>query len=165
MDGVYIPETAIFAAGCFWGVQHYFNQVPGVLETEVGYTGGKTKNPTYEEVCYYKTGHAEAIRILYNPQQISYPNLLKHFFRMHDPTQKDRQGPDIGSQYRSAILFLDEKQQIQAESAISELRSIFSKPIVTELREFATWWPAEDYHQNFAERTGQGACHVRYQDV
>ena len=114
-------EIAILAAGCFWGVQYYFDQVPGVIETEVGYIGGKTDNPTYENVCYEKTGHAEATKIVFNPEILSYDVLLRQFFRMHDPTQLNRQGPDVGDQYRSVIFYLNDEQKALAARVINEL--------------------------------------------
>lgn len=160
-------QTATFAAGCFWGVQYYFDQVPGVLKTTAGYTGGHVDNPSYEAVCTHTTGHAEAVQINYDPQKISYETLLKQFFRMHDPTQLNRQGPDIGDSYRSAIFYNSETQKKTAQKMIDELNSSgkFRKPIVTTLEPAATFWPAEDYHQKFTERTGRGMCHVDYKPV
>src|SRR5258708_7519565 len=108
-------QTAIFAAGCFWGVQQYFDQVPGVLETEVGYIGGHVESPTYEQVCSHTSGHAEAVKVVFDPAKVSYQTLLKHFFTMHDPTQLNRQGPDVGDNYRSAIFYFDDEQKKQAE--------------------------------------------------
>lgn len=165
MKDVYTPEVAVFAAGCFWGVQYYFDQVPGVLETVVGYTGGKLNNPTYEDVCYRDTGHAEAVMVTFNPQQVSYETLLKHFFRLHDPTQLNRQGPDIGTQYRSAIFPQDDIQQQQAEEVIAALKRETGKKIVTTIETADTFWLAEDYHQKFTERTGRGMCHIPYAPV
>lgn len=162
MKEIYKPQTAIFAAGCFWGVQFYFDQVPGVIETVVGYTGGETDDPSYEEVCNRDTGHAEAVRIVFNPQKVGYDTLLKHFFRMHNPTQLNRQGPDIGTQYRSAIFPQTDKQMEQAEKAIAELRQKTGKNIVTTVEAAENFWQAEDYHQKFTERTGRGMCHVEY---
>ena len=158
-------EEAILAAGCFWGVQAYFDQVPGVIETEVGYIGGHTDNPSYEAVCTHTTGHAEATRIVFDPSKINYKTLLAQFFRMHDPTQLNRQGPDVGDSYRSAIFYANDQQKAVAQAAIDELRasSKFKKPIVTTLEPLKKWWPAEDYHQNFTERTGRGMCHVPYE--
>jgi len=158
--------TAIFAAGCFWGVQYYFDQVPGVMETEVGYIGGHTDSPTYEQVCTHTTGHAEATKIAYDTAKVSYKTLLKQFFRMHDPTQLNRQGPDVGDQYRSAIFYTDEDQKKQAEEVIKQLNaSEFGGRIVTTLEKAGKWWPAEDYHQKYSEKTGMGACHIDYAPV
>ena len=156
-------QTAIFAAGCFWGVQFYFDQVPGVSATEVGYIGGNQDNPTYEEVCYMDTHHAEAVKITFDPKQVTYETLLKQFFRMHDPTQLNRQGPDVGDQYRSAIFYLDEEQKNQAEAMIEDLKQ--EKPIVTTLEKATTFWKAEEYHQKFTEKTGRGMCHIPYTPV
>lgn len=159
-------ETAILAAGCFWGVQYYFDQVPGVLETEAGYIGGKTDNPTYENVCYDNTGHAEAVKITFDPKKIDYETLLKQFFRMHDPTQLNRQGPDVGNQYRSAIFYFDEQQKNTAEQVIKGLNeSSFHGKIVTTLEKAEKFWPAEEYHQKFTEKTGMGMCHIPYAPV
>jgi peptide-methionine (S)-S-oxide reductase len=157
-------SIAIFAAGCFWGVQFYFDQVPGVIQTEVGYIGGKVDNPTYEQVSSHTTGHAEATKISYDPKKVSYETLLKHFFRIHDPTQLNRQGPDVGDQYRSAIFYLDDKQKSGAEETIKLLNksSNFDKPIVTALEPAGKFWRAEGYHQKYTEKTGIGACHVDY---
>jgi methionine-S-sulfoxide reductase len=160
-------ETAIFAAGCFWGVQAYFDQVPGVLETEVGYIGGQTENPTYEQVCSHTTGHAEATKITYDPKKVNYETLLKQFFRMHDPTQLNRQGPDIGDSYRSAIFYLNDQQKVEAEEQIKLLNksSNFDKPVVTTLEKAGKWWRAEEYHQKFTQKTGMGSCHVDFAPV
>ncbi|HVS79244.1 MAG TPA: peptide-methionine (S)-S-oxide reductase MsrA [Candidatus Saccharimonadales bacterium] len=160
-------ETAIFAAGCFWGVQDYFDQIPGVLKTEVGYTGGHTDLPTYEMVLTHTTGHAEAVRVTFDPSKVSYGTLLKQFFRMHDPTQLNRQGPDIGDNYRSAIFYSGEDQKKAAEKAIEELNKSgrYKKPIATTLEPAGKWWRAEDYHQKFVQKTGRGACHVEYSPI
>ena len=159
-------ETAIFAAGCFWGVQYYFDQVPGVLETEAGYIGGTVDNPTYEQVCSHTTGHAEAVKVVFDPTKISYEMLLKHFFRMHDPTQLNRQGPDVGDSYRSAIFYSNNQQKQAAEALIKQPnKTKFNGKIVTTLERAGTFWPAEDYHQKFTSRTGRGMCHVEYQPV
>jgi len=158
-------ETAIFAAGCFWGVQYYFDQVPGVKETLVGYTGGHTEKPSYEDVCTHTTGHAEAVKISFDPKEVSYETLLKQFFRMHDPTQMNRQGPDIGDSYRTAIFYTSEEQKEQAEKAKQEAAKNFKDPIVTEITKATEFWPAEDYHQKFTERTGRGMCHIAYAPV
>jgi peptide methionine sulfoxide reductase msrA/msrB len=159
-------EKAIFAAGCFWGVQYYFDQVPGVIETEAGYIGGSIKNPSYEQVCYEDTGHAEAIKITYDPKKVSYETLLKQFFRMHDPTQLNRQGPDIGDQYRSAIFYLSDEQKSQAQKVIDELnKEKFGGKIVTTLEKAGEFWTAEDYHQKYTEKTGRGICHIDYAPI
>lgn len=160
MKEVFHPEVAVFAAGCFWGVQYYFDQIPGVIETIVGYTGGRVDNPTYEQVCNTDTGHAEAVYIKYNPEIIDYDMLLRHFFRMHDPTQVNRQGPDIGSQYRSSIFYQNDEQKELAEKKIKELSKKYKKPIATRVAVGRDFWKAEDYHQKFTERTGRGMCHV-----
>lgn len=159
-------HSTIFAAGCFWGVQYYFDQMPGVLETEVGYTGGHIDNPSYEQVCADGTGHAEAVKIIYDPQKISYETLLRQFFAMHNPTQLNQQGPDVGDQYRSAIFYASEEQKQQAQKIIDELnKEKFDGKIVTTLELAGKWWPAEDYHQKYTQRTGHGMCHVPYVPV
>ena len=158
-------ETAIFAAGCFWGVQFYFDQVPGVKETLVGYTGGHTEKPTYEDVCSHTTGHAEAVKITFDPSEVTYETLLKQFFKMHDPTQLNRQGPDVGDSYRTAIFYTSDKQKELAEKVKEESSDKFDKPVVTEITKASEFWPAEDYHQKFAERTGRGMCHIPYSEV
>jgi methionine-S-sulfoxide reductase len=156
-------DVAIFAAGCFWGVQYYFDQVPGVLETSVGYIGGHIDKPTYEQVCTHKTGHAEAVKIVFDPEKVSYKTLLMQFFRMHKPTQLNRQGPDVGDNYRSAIFYQNEEQKTKAEEVINELnKTKFDGKIVTTLEPNSTFWPAEDYHQKYTERTGHGMCHIPY---
>lgn len=161
-----MTQIATFAAGCFWGVQYYFDQVPGVVASEVGYTGGHTKNPSYEAVCTHTTGHAEATRVEFNPDKVSYEMLVKQFMRMHNPTELNRQGPDIGDSYRSAIFYHDEVQKQTAQKTIDELnKSQFDGKIVTTLEQASDWWPAEDYHQKFTERTGQGFCHVPYKAI
>lgn len=159
-------DTAIFAGGCFWGVQYYFDQVPGVLETKVGYIGGHTKNPTYEQVITHRTGHAEAVWIRFDSQKVSYDTLLKHFFRLHDPTQLNRQGPDIGDNYRSAVFYANNAQKKAAQKMIDELNSSkFNGKIVTTLEPATTLWPAEAFHQKFTEKTGRGMCHVAYAPI
>ena len=160
-------QTAIFAGGCFWGVQFYFDQVPGVLQTEVGYTDGRTDNPTYEQVCSHTTGHAEATKITFDPAKVSFRTLLRHFFRIHDPTQLNRQGPDVGDQYRSAIFYTSEEQKTETEELLNLLSNSkeYDKPIVTKLEPAGTFWKAEEYHQKYTEKTGLGACHVDYAPV
>jgi methionine-S-sulfoxide reductase len=160
-------QEAIFAAGCFWGVQDYFDQVPGVVETEVGYSGGHVDHPSYEAVCTHTTGHAEAVRVVYDPEKVSYKTLLKHFFRMHDPTQLNRQGPDVGDNYRSAIFYSNDTKKKQAQAMIDELDKSgqYNKPVVTSLESTTKWWPAEEYHQKFTQKTGHGACHISYAPI
>ena len=158
-------EKALFAAGCFWGVQFYFDQVPGVVKTTVGYTGGHTENPTYEQVCSHMTGHAEAVLIEFDPVKVSYETLCRQFFHMHDPTQLNRQGPDVGDNYRSAIFYFNQEQRKVAEKARDAAQPKFDKPIVTTIEPATQFYEAEDYHQKYAERTGQGQCHIPYSDV
>lgn len=142
-------EKATFAAGCFWHVQKVFDKVDGVVETRVGYTGGEIANPTYEQVCTGKTGHAEAIEILFDPQKISYQGLLEVFWKMHDPTTLNRQGPDIGRQYRSAIFAHSEAQLETAKKSKAEAASSFNAPIVTEITSATPFYEAEAYHQKY----------------
>lgn len=144
-------KTAIFAAGCFWGVESNFKKLPGVIATVVGYTGGEVENPTYQLVCSDKTGHAEAIRITYDPDKIAYKDLVKAFFDLHDPTTPNRQGPDVGSQYRSAIFYHDEDQRKMAEETKNELDQSgkYRYPIVTQIVPADEFYEAEDYHQDY----------------
>jgi peptide-methionine (S)-S-oxide reductase len=151
---------ATFAAGCFWGVEQRFAALPGVLTTEVGYTGGTTARPTYEQVCSHSTGHAEAVRLEYDPEQVSYEELLDAFFAMHDPTTPDRQGPDVGSQYRSAIFTHSEDQERAAREHVARLQAsgLYSDPIVTEIAPAPEFWRAEEYHQRYLEKRGRWGC-------
>jgi len=158
-------KKAIFAAGCFWGVQYYFDQVPGVEKSVVGYIGGHVENPTYEQVCTHKTGHAEAVELEFDENIVSYETLLRHFFRMHDPTQLNRQGPDIGDNYRSAIFYMDDEQKKQAEKMINDIQVDYKDPIETNLEAAGKFYDAEDYHQKYAETTGRGMCHIEYQPI
>jgi peptide-methionine (S)-S-oxide reductase len=158
-------EQIIFAAGCFWGVQFYFDQVPGVVSTTVGYTGGATENPTYEEVCTHTTGHAEAVLVEYDTTKVSTETLLKQFFRMHDPTTLNRQGPDVGDSYRSAIFYVTDEQKKLAEKALKEAQPNFKDPIVTQIEEAGPFYRAEEYHQKYTEKTGRGMCHIPYASV
>lgn len=156
---------ALFAAGCFWGVQFYFDQVPGVSSSTVGYTGGHTENPSYEAVCTHTTGHAEAVLLEFDSEVIDYEMLCRQFFKMHDPTQLNRQGPDVGDSYRTAIFYFDEEQKSIAEKVKNEVQSNYNDQIVTEITEASKFYPAEDYHQKYAERTGRGMCHIPYEPI
>jgi peptide-methionine (S)-S-oxide reductase len=158
-------QKALFAAGCFWGVQYYFDEVPGVIRTTVGYTGGHTENPTYEAVLTHTTGHAEAVLIEFDPKEVNYETLCKQFFRMHDPTQLNRQGPDVGENYRSAIFYFDDGQRQTAEAVKQASQPQFKQPIVTEITKAGPFYEAEDYHQKYTERTGRGMCHIPYEPV
>ncbi len=149
----------IFAAGCFWGVQFYFDQIEGVVSTAAGYTGGHTKNPTYEDVCYKDTGHAEAVLIEFDDSRVSFEMLVKQFLYMHDPTQVGGQGPDIGSQYRSAIFYTTDAQMQTIQDVFAAQSKDYDKPIATQITPAAIFYPAEDYHQKFTARTGRGICH------
>ena len=152
--------TATFAAGCFWGVEQRFAGLPGVTSTEVGYTGGTTPHPTYEQVCSHATGHAEAVRLEYDPERISYEELLAAFFGMHDPTQLNRQGPDFGDQYRSAVFFHTPEQEKAARASVGQLTEsgVFKRPIVTQIVAAPEWWRAEEYHQKYLVKNGAAAC-------
>lgn len=152
--------TAVFAGGCFWGVEDAFSKAPGVLDAVSGYTGGKVENPGYEQVSRGNTGHAEAVRVTYDPARVSYEELARLFFEIHDPTQLNRQGPDIGTQYRSAVFYANEEQKRVAASLIEQLHRK-GWDVATELVPLDVFYPAEDYHQDFTARTGQGACHLR----
>jgi peptide methionine sulfoxide reductase msrA/msrB len=149
-------ETATFAAGCFWGVEYKMGKVPGVVSTVVGYTGGTTVAPTYEEVCTDKTGHAEAVQVAFDPAKVTYADLVRHFFAIHDPTQVNRQGPDYGTQYRSAIFYHDEQQKETAQKIMAELANSgkFKKPLSTELVPAKAFYRAEEHHQKYFEKHG-----------
>jgi peptide-methionine (S)-S-oxide reductase len=153
---------ATFAAGCFWGVEAAFRQVSGVKSTAVGYTGGQTPNPTYEQVCTDRTGHAEAVEVEFDPAAVSYDQLLAVFWQNHDPTQLNRQGPDYGSQYRSAIFYHTPEQQAAAEASLKRLAESgkFNRPIVTQIVPAAAFHRAEEYHQQYLEKRGQSGCHI-----
>ena len=152
-------ETAIFGAGCFWGVELAFGQVKGVIKTSVGYTGGATENPTYEQVCTGKTGHAEVVWVEFDPSAVTYEKLLDVFWGCHDPTTLNRQGPDIGTQYRSAIFFQGSQQEALAIQSKEKNAGRFSSSIVTEITAASKYYIAEDYHQKYLEKRGMGSCH------
>ncbi len=155
-------EKAIFAAGCFWGVEAAFREIKGVLSTMVGYTGGSTKKPTYEQVCTDTTGHAEAVEVTFDPSKVSYEELLEAFWKTHDPTTIDRQGPDIGKQYRSAIFYFNEKQKKAAQESKSRMEKsgVYKNKIVTEIKPMAEFHKAEEYHQQYLEKKGLRTCHI-----
>lgn len=155
-------EAAVFAAGCFWGVQDRFMGLNGVVETISGYSGGYTKNPTYEEVCANKTGHAESVKVIYDPSVISYSELLNVFWNTHDPTQLNRQGPDVGSQYRSVIFYFHDDQKRLAEKSRKEREDSkkYDIPIVTEVVPASEFYKAEEYHQKYLLKHGMSACHI-----
>ncbi len=155
-------DRAIFAAGCFWGVEETFRVLPGVVETSVGYTQGTLDNPDYRAVCSGKTGHAEAVEIVFDPTKIDYSTLLQVFWENHNPTTLNQQGPDFGTQYRSGIYFQDEAQKIAAEISKKNLEASgkFKRPIVTEIMPATTYYPAEEYHQKYLAKRGQSNCHI-----
>jgi len=164
-DNTMVPEhteTAAFAAGCFWGVQADFDNVKGVISTEVGYEGGHTKNPTYKDVCTDRTGHAETVQVVYDPSVVSYNDLLKAFWELHDPTTPNRQGPDVGSQYRSVIFYFTPEQQSAAIASKEALAKSgkFRNPIVTEIVPSQIFYRAEEYHQEYLKKHGQAACGI-----
>lgn len=156
-------DKATFGAGCFWGVEAVFRQVPGVVATSVGYMGGTLVNPTYEDVCTDKTGHAEVVQVIYDPSKVSYGELLKIFWQNHDPTTPNRQGPDVGTQYRAVIFFHDPEQETLARASKESLEQggVFSRPIVTEIVSASEFWPAEEYHQRYLEKRGLARCHSK----
>ena len=145
-------EKATFGAGCFWNIEDIFAKTKGVVKTKVGYLGGKVKNPSYEKVCSGKTGHVEAVEIIYDPSKISYENLLNIFWKIHNPTTKNRQGLDIGTQYNSVIFYHNEKQKTLAENSKKEIQKKSSKKIVTQIRKASNFWYAEEYHQKYIEK-------------
>jgi peptide-methionine (S)-S-oxide reductase len=161
-EGSVKTEKATFAAGCFWGVESAFRQVAGVLDAQVGYTGGKTVNPTYREVCTGTTGHAEALEITFDPAKVPYETLVSLFFKMHDPTQVNRQGPDVGTQYRSAVFYHSPEQKAVAETIKATLSKSgkYKKALATEILPAEPFYRAEEYHQRYFEKNGGPACHI-----
>jgi peptide-methionine (S)-S-oxide reductase len=153
-------ETATFGAGCFWQVEVEFRNTDGVKDAVVGYTGGSTERPSYEDVCTGRTGHAEAVEVTFDPDEVTYDELLEVFWRLHDPTQMNRQGPDIGTQYRSAILFHTPEQEKRAIASRDRIQANFRNPIATEIVPAGSFWPAEDYHQRYLEKRGLATCKV-----
>jgi peptide-methionine (S)-S-oxide reductase len=155
-----VTETATFGAGCFWGVEIEFRNVPGVVDTAVGYEGGTLPNPTYEDVCSHTTGHAEVVQVEFDPEEISYDKLLELFWDVHDPTQVNRQGPDVGSNYRSVIFFHSPEQQEQALESKAHAQTRFERPIATEIVPASEFWRAEDYHQQYLVKRGLATCRI-----
>jgi len=155
-------QKATFGAGCFWGVEETFRAIPGVKETAVGYSGGDTERPTYEDVCSSKTGHAEVVEVTYDSDEVAYEKLLGVFWENHDPTQWHRQGPDYGSQYRSVIFVHSEEQRLAAEASMAALAASgkWARKIVTEIEAAGAFWRAEDYHQQYLAKRGLGSCHI-----
>ncbi len=147
-------EKAMFGAGCFWGVETAFRELDGVVEVAVGYSGGETREPTYEQVCSADTGHAEVVEVTFDPEKISYAQLVERFWDIHDPTQMNRQGPDFGTQYRTAIFYYDDDQRRIAEESKERAEPRFRKPIATEITSASDFWRAEDYHQRYFEKRG-----------
>lgn len=154
-------EKATLAAGCFWGVEAAFREKEGVLSTTVGYTGGTTADPTYRQVCSDRTGHAEAVEVEYDPSRIGYEALLELFWSIHDPTTPNRQGPDVGSQYRSAIFTHSPEQQAAALASLERARAGFKRPIVTQIQPASAFYRAEEHHQRYLEKRGLASCHIR----
>lgn len=155
-------EKATFGAGCFWGVEAEFRKIKGVKQTLVGYEGGTTQHPSYEEVCSHKTGHAEVVQVEYDPNEVSYQNLLNVFWENHDPTQVNRQGPDVGTQYRSVIFYDNDEQKRLAEESKKERAESgrYRRPIATEIVPASEFWRAEEYHQQYLEKRGLASCHI-----
>ena len=155
-----MERKATFGAGCFWGVEAAFRQLDGVTKTRVGYAGGHTQNPSYEDVCSHGTGHAEVVEVTYDDERLSYDDLLQVFWGKHNPTQLNRQGWDIGDQYRSVIFVHDAAQREAAEASREQVQARLTKPVVTQIEDAPTFWPAEDYHQQYLEKRGMASCHV-----
>ncbi len=153
-----MTQKATFAAGCFWGVESAFRQIPGVTASRVGYTGGHADSPSYYDVCSDTTGHAEAVEVTYEPEQVSYDQLLDLFWRSHDPTQGNRQGPDVGSQYRSAVFFHSPEQEEQALASKARVQARLPVPVTTEVVQAGEFYEAEDYHQQYFEKSGRSVC-------
>ena len=153
-------EKATFGAGCFWGVEAAFRRLAGVDSTRVGYLGGKLDNPTYHDVCTDRTGHAEVVEVTFNPEIVSFHDLLEVFWNNHNPTTLNRQGPDVGSQYRSAIFFHSPEQEAEAKASRDAAQARVSRPIVTEITPATAFWPAEEYHQQYLEKRGLANCHI-----
>jgi peptide-methionine (S)-S-oxide reductase len=160
-----MEQKATFGAGCFWGVEAAFRRLDGVSGTRVGYAGGKVENPTYKEVCRDNTGHAEVVEVTYDPEKVPYEQLLAVFWAEHDPTQVNRQGPDVGSQYRSAIFTYDEAQRAAAEASRAQVQSRLGRSVATTIEDAPPFWEAEDYHQQYLEKRGLASCTPRLAGV
>jgi peptide-methionine (S)-S-oxide reductase len=156
-----VERKATFGAGCFWGVEAAFRRIDGVSQTRVGYAGGGVENPSYEQVCYDGTGHAEVVEVTYDAALVPYEQLLAVFWAEHDPTQLNRQGPDVGSQYRSVIFVHDEEQRVAAEASRDRIGQHLSRPVVTQIEDAPPFWEAEDYHQQYLEKRGLASCTAR----
>ncbi len=157
-----MQEIATFGAGCFWGIEAAFRRVPGVLDAAVGYSGGRTENPSYQDVCTDMTGHAEVVQVTFDPEKLSYDQLLDVFWTIHDPTQVNRQGPDYGKQYRTAIFFHSPEQEAAAKKSKQALEASgkLRRPVATEITPAAPFWRAEEYHQRYLEKRGAASCHI-----
>ena len=155
-----MTEQAMFGAGCFWGVEARFAEVPGVTETAVGYSGGNYPNPTYRDVCTDETGHAEVVLLDFDPEKVSYEELVRLFFQLHDPTQLNRQGPDFGTQYRSAIFYFSPQQKATAEQVKEAMQKLIRGTIVTQIEPAQKFYRAEEYHQKYLEKRGVKSCHI-----
>jgi peptide-methionine (S)-S-oxide reductase len=157
-----MQEIATFGAGCFWGIEAAFRRVPGVLDAVVGYSGGRTENPTYQDVCTDTTGHAEVVQVTFDPEKLSYEQLLDVFWTIHDPTQVNRQGPDYGKQYRTAIFFHSPEQEAAAKKSKQALEASgkMRRPVATEITAAGPFWRAEEYHQRYLEKRGAASCHI-----
>lgn len=155
-----MKKEIYFAGGCFWGVEKYFSLIEGVTETEVGYANGNTENPSYEAVCRYDTGHAETVRVTYNPDKVTLPFLMEMYFDVIDPTTLNRQAHDIGTQYRTGIYYTDETDYAVIETALRKLQGRYRKPVVVELKKLENYYPAEEYHQKYLDKNPGGYCHI-----
>jgi peptide-methionine (S)-S-oxide reductase len=160
-----VLKKATFGAGCFWGVEAAFRRLDGVSATRVGYAGGRTESPSYQQVCYDDTGHAEVVEVTYDDEQIPYEQLLAIFWAEHDPTQLNRQGPDVGAQYRSVVFVHDDEQRAAAEASRERVQARSSRPVVTQIEDAPTFWEAEDYHQQYLEKRGLASCTARLAGV
>ncbi|MBV8977758.1 MAG: peptide-methionine (S)-S-oxide reductase MsrA [Alphaproteobacteria bacterium] len=158
-------EKATFGAGCFWGVEHFFAEVPGVLDAVSGYAGGRTERPTYRQVCSGETNHAEVVEVTFDPAKVSYAKLVELFFKMHDPTQMNRQGPDVGTQYRSVIFTHSLEQERVAREELEKAKARHARPVVTVIEPAQTFWRAEDYHQDYFVKNHGHSCHVTYKEL